>query len=361
MAGRKNIYYWKSDRAFASENTRSTAGSSLPEITIQVRDYLNRHFRNGLINIEPANGQGNHITFTAHYPDGDYFVRLENGPEGDNYMAVESKVMEMVRQHGIPCPLIYLTDVSRTVVPFAIQVMDCVDSSDLNVVDKRGELDLLAVAGTIGRYVALWQSIQPGKYGLFNPDVLHSVGRLEGYHDAYEQYFFLNWDVHLEYLRASGFISAYKVAELKELVNGFRPLLQLDTGCLVHKDLALWNILGNDNQITAVIDWDDAVSGDPTDDLSLLGCFHSGDVVLSAIAGYQRVKALPPDFEQRFWLHLLRNIIFKSVIRVKGNYFEKSDKFFLNNPKHKGLKQFTLDRIDSACEGLRGDKSIDTL
>src|SRR5690606_36264792 len=138
-------------------------------------------------------------------------------------------------------------------------------------------------------------------------------------------------------------------------------LLVLPEGCLVHKDLALWNILGDRNQIYAFIDWDDAVSGDPTDDLSLLGCFHDGEVVLAAIDGYQQVKTLPSDFEQRFWLHLLRNIIFKSVIRVKGNYFEKSDMFFLNNPKQKSLKRFTLDRIESAVEGLKGNKSIASL
>src|SRR5690606_12709537 len=159
----------------------------------------------------------------------------------------------------------------------------------------------------------------------------------------------------LDFLGSAGFIGERKIAELKDLANGARPLLQLEAGCLVHKDLALWNILGDGNRITAIVDWDDAVSGDPTDDLSLLGCFHSGDVLASAIAGYQQLRSLPSDFEQRFWLHLLRNIVFKSVIRVKGNYFEKSDKFFLNNPKHKSLRQFTLERIESACEGLRGN------
>src|SRR5690606_1344355 len=125
--------------------------------------------------------------------------------------------------------------------------------------------------------------------------------------------------------------------------------------------LALWNILGNNTNISAFIDWDDAVSGDPVDGLSLLGCFHSGETVLSAVAGYQLVKPLPENFKQRFWLHLLRNIIFKSVIRVKGNYFEMSDKFFLNNAKNSSLEKFTLERIDSACKGLNGNLSIDML
>ncbi|MFN9915135.1 MAG: phosphotransferase, partial [Pirellulaceae bacterium] len=39
-------------------------------------------------------------------------------------------------------------------------------------------------------------------------------------------------------------------------------MLNLPLGCLVHKDLALWNILGTRDQIAAFIDFDDAISGD---------------------------------------------------------------------------------------------------
>ena len=110
------------------------------------------------------------------------------------------------------------------------------------------------------------------------------------------------------------------VTALRKSFAGFDHLLELSEGCLVHKDLAFWNILGSNTEIIAFIDWADAISGDPTDDLSLLACFHPGEVVLSAIEGYKRVRRLPVNFEQRFWLHLLRNISFKAVIRVKGDY-----------------------------------------
>ena len=63
-----------------------------------------------------------------------------------------------------------------------------------------------------------------------------------------------------------------------------QSLLNLSQGCLVHKDLALWNILGTAREIEAFIDFDDAVSGDAMDDLSLLGCFYDGPVLASADA-----------------------------------------------------------------------------
>ncbi|HWK57479.1 MAG TPA: aminoglycoside phosphotransferase family protein [Parapedobacter sp.] len=362
MASRKAVYYWKSDRPYTLGNTHNTSADEHRIIEKQLEEYLTTNYRKDLKSLSVAGGQGNHVTYLAVYPDARYFVRLENGPEKDDYMIIESAILTQVKALGVPSPDVYLTDTSRSKVPFAIQVMECIAEQDLNVLEKAGLLDTVGIASDIGRNIAIWQSITPEKYGLFNSIALEQSGKLEGYHDTYAQYFFLNWDVHLDFLCTSEFIDAQLRRELQEVVSLSSRLLNLADGCLVHKDLALWNILGNNEcGIKAFIDWDDAVSGDPTDDLSLLGCFHSGEVVLAAVSGYQQVRPLPVDFERRFWLHLLRNIIFKSVIRVKGNYFDKSDKFFLNNPGHKSLKRFTIDRIHAACDGLKGNKSISSL
>ena len=77
----------------------------------------------------------------------------------------------------------------------------------------------------------------------------------------------------------------------------------------------------------------------------------------SLLEGYQDIKELPENFEKRFWLHLLRNMIFKAVIRVGAGYFKKSSDFFLVN-KENNLKTTTLDRIFKAIEGLKGNIKI---
>jgi len=360
MAGRRDIYYWKSDRIFASGNTRNTDTTPLDQLGGQVADYLSTHFKTGLMNVTPAHGQGNHITFTATYPDGDYFVRLEYGSERDNYMAIESEVMARVRALHVPCPAIYLTDVSRTAVPFAIQVMELINCRDLNHQSHGDGLDTLGIAHEIGRYIGQWQALTPEKFGLFDVETFLSAGHLQGYHASYRDYFLLNLEEHLGFLVTTEFINPSTRQHIQGLVADHASLLELDRGCLVHKDLAFWNILSDGQRICAFIDWDDAISGDPTDDLSLLACFHTGAMVSAAIRGYVEERPLPDHFEKRFWLHLLRNMIFKAVIRVRGNYFDMPDDFFMNNGTH-DLKHFTLARIHSACEGLQHKKDISTL
>lgn len=355
---RKTIYYWKSDRAFATENTSKTALASRIELIPQIKDYLTRFFTTEEVRITPGGGQGNHITFIAHYSNRDYFVRLENGPEEDDYMAVESIVMEMVRQKGVPCPQVHFTDVSRKHAPFAIQVMEFIKDKDLNRLTRDQHIDTIGIANQIGAYIGKWQEIELPGFGLFNSAMAEKVQRLEGYHGNYKHYFLLNWEQHLHYLKTSGFIDNTRHKSMTDLVIAHESLLNISKGCLVHKDLAFWNVLGDRHRITAFIDWNDAISGDPADDLSLLACFHPGKVVVAAIEGYTTVRKLPENFEERFWLHLLRNMIFKAVIRVRGNYFDLPDNFFMNNGQENNLRQETADRIDIACKGLMGNQKI---
>lgn len=358
---RKNIYYWKSDRPYVDGNVQSLDTLNLVELKKLLREYLIVHFRKGLQELRPAGGQGNHITFLAFYPGETYFIRIENGPEKDDYMDVESAVLRQVNALGIPSPEVYHSDNTRSHVPFAVQVIEYIESKDLNVLDKEAELDIITIAESIGQYVARWQSITPQKFGLFDVAAFAETKTLIGFHNNYSDYFLLNWDKHLDYLQQAEFLGKLQIAEIKELVKSCNHLLNISRGCLVHKDLALWNILGNSSQIKAFIDWSDAISGDDMDDISLLGCFHSGQVLEAALKGYSLVRELPGHYEEKLWLHLLRNIIFKAVIRVRGNYFNKPDSFFMNNATTVDLRTFTMERILVACEGLKGNKKIQHL
>lgn len=361
MVDREKIYYWKSDRPFVSENTRTIADASSAALEGAVKNYLMRFLRRDVPKITTGQGQGNHITFVADYQDTRYFIRIENGPEGDDYMVVSSTIMERVRSLNVPCPIVYLTDASRKEVPFAIQVIEYIRQKDLNQWSQSMDGNLVKTAFDIGRYVGRWQGITPDGFGLFNVSTLSKSGMLQGHHAAYCDYFYLNFERHLHCLAQSGFLSDTDCRLINELATAHESLLDIERGCLVHKDLALWNILGDGYHISAFIDWDDAISGDPVDDLSLLACFHSGDMVSAAIEGYKEVRSLPGYFVERFWLHMLRNMVFKSVIRVRGNYFDLPDSFFLNGGRENNLRTVTLSRIKKACEGLRGQLKISDL
>ena len=82
-----------------------------------------------------------------------------------------------------------------------------------------------------------------------------------------------------------------------------------------------------------------------------------------ALDGYTSVQPLPSEHRRRFWLHLLRNMITKAVIRVGAGYFKRADNFFLIGPGGTGLslEAATRRRLDMALNGLRENTDPSTL
>ncbi len=351
---RRDIHYWKCDRPAAFHGTQSRHDLS-PGLQAQLHQALEDRLGTR-VNLRPAHGQGNHLTYFADASEASMFIRVENGPEQDGHLAVESQVLDLVRAAGVPTPKVIACDASRCLVPFAWQALERLPFPDLNHWHKQGLLNTSAIAFDIGVSVARWQVIRPPGFGILN-DELH------GFHQAYADYFHLRLEDHLGFLVKHGFLSTDQRGEILNEFTVHETLLNLEGGCLVHKDLALWNILGDPDHIAAFIDFDDAISGDPMDDLSLLACFHDAAFLHRAFEGYESLRPLPEQHLRRFWLHLLRNMIVKSVIRVGAGYFDRDDGFFLIGSGSSGatLRETTLSRLSLALRGLREASSPDIL
>jgi fructosamine-3-kinase len=359
---RHEIYYWKCDRPAAFHGTEER-GSGDPALEPQLRQAMIDTLETRNVSLQPHESQGNHLTWKAEVDGVPMFVRLENGPERDRYMAVESGLLDEVRAVGVPTPRVYACDATYERVPFAWHALELIDANDLNWWHRQGVLHVHQIAFDIGAAVARWQAIRPAGYGPFVTTAWQEQHRLVGHHATYPSYFQQNLDRHLSFLVQEGFFSVEEAACTRSELDQHSALLDLREGCLVHKDLALWNVLGTASRIVAFIDFDDAVSGDPMDDLALLGCFHDAPFLQRTFEGYQSVRALPTDYRRRFWVHLLRNMIVKAVIRVGAGYFERSDKFFLIDPGRSGpeFQAFTRERLRLALNGLQTDADISDL
>jgi|UniRef100_UPI0037841057 fructosamine-3-kinase len=391
---RRDIYYWKCDRPAAFHGTQAR-GEADADIEQQLREALLRKLNAKVVKLSPGAGQGNHLTWNAEVDGKAMFVRVENGPEKDDHLAIESAVLDQVRAVGVVTPKVFGCDAARSRVPFAWQALERIAAPDLNHWFKLGSLDVSRIAFDIGQAVAKWQSITFEGFGVLEHDDVGRVWRqparllavteepggsakewnvsseshppntpgLRGCRTSYADYFHLRLEEHLKFLVSRGFLTVTQLDEIAADLKNHRALLDLPQGCLVHKDLALWNILGSEHEIAAFIDFDDAISGDPMDDLSLLACFHDQAFLQRAFEGYQSIRDLPEHHLRRFWLHLLRNMIVKAVIRVGAGYFDRDDGFFLISSGSSGsnLREMTHFRLALALRGLREGSGLDIL
>jgi fructosamine-3-kinase len=359
---RRDIHYWKCDRPAAFFGTLSK-NSPTPEMEQQLRDAIEQHFQPDMLQLTLGCGQGNHLTWNAQIDGKALFIRVENGPENDDYLEMESAVLKAVADIGVRVPAVHGCDATRTQVPFAWQALERLNHPDLNHWYKQGVLDSHQVSFEIGRNIACWQLITPPGFGPFDLDAYRATGQLRGLHADYATWFTLRLDQHLEFLTNANFLTAVQRDRIASIIREHENLLRLEQGCLVHKDMALWNILGEPNRIAAFIDFDDAISGDPLDDLALLACFHDSAFLARAVAGYESIRPLPAQFRRRLWLHLLRNMIVKAVIRVGSGYFDRDGGLFLIGPNGNGqsLRKQTEYRIETALTGLQTNAELSTI
>lgn len=370
-ATRKDIYYWKCDRQSVAsardeaENPLPPARLSEAQIIPMLANLLRGHF-GAALRLEPAGGTGNHRTYRLHSGEQTFFVRVEDGAESDAHLVLESGVLHALAQTPVPVPRVYFTDASRSKVPFAVQVIEYFDCPDLNRSLKNAQLDIDETAREIGRCIALWQAVPVRGFGPFNPEDYAAGKGLCGYHASYADYFNLQLERHLHLLERHALLTTAQAQGIRSLIASHASLLAIPAtaAVLVHKDLALWNIMGTQGHIRAFIDWDDAIGGDPCDDLSLLACFHPASAVLAATEGYATVRALPQDFIPRFWLHLLRNMIVKAVIRCQSGYFTLCPASAARNflipagMTPAGFATLTRERLLRAANGLQHAEPI---
>ena len=354
---RENIYYWKCDSPHSVTEKRQRYFKEKydsADLAEGVRRACQGVFGAAPQEIAPLRVDGNHTAFIVTHQDKKYFFRADDGTGDDDYMLAESALMRLAAGGGVPVPQVHHTDVSRTVCPFRFQLMDCCPEPCLNLHHRNGKLDLAAVALQLGQYLRRLHAIRMDGFGFVNTDLLSSSGRIQGLDATYPDYFHKRLDEHLAYLRQNSLLADQDIDDVRRQFQRHLPRLQLAHGVLVHRDMAFWNVLGTPDRITAIIDWDDAVSGDPADDLGILRCFYDDPFMDRVMAGYWGAEPVPDDFRCRVWLHTLRNMLWKTMIRHALGYFDKGNDFFLNTPGIKqSLREHTLQIVQNALTQVR--------
>lgn len=359
MSLRDNIYYWKCDSPLSIEEKKKSFfkekydGMAIEDV---VRRACADHFGKSPSDIKSAGCDGNHFAYIVTYPDCKYFFRADSGSCGDDYMLAESALMRLASEKGVPVPNVYHTDVDVKRYPVMFQIMDLIEGKSLSVYHRNNGLQVDRIAYELGMYMRRLHSVKMDGFGFVDTDLLKKDGAVRCLDEEYPEYFNKRLDDHLDYLSKNNLLTTETITEIRQLFRKYSSLLYLDAGVLIHRDLALWNVLGTPDRITAIIDWDDAVGGDPADDLGILQCFYEEDFMAHVFSGYFGNEKMSQEFQIRIWLHTLRNMLWKAMIRDYMGYFKKGNDFFLSgNTGDISLKEYTFLKIERAMNILRNN------
>src|SRR5262249_11642211 len=122
-------------------------------------------------------------------------------------------------------------------------------------------------------------------------------------------------DRHLAVCREIAAISPQESRAIPRLFDDRLPALAGRGPRMPHGDPGRHNGVVAGGDVSCLIDWEDAVSGDPIYEVAFWATFHPERRHAAFLDGYLAEHPREADFTDRFWLYFLRVALAKTVVR----------------------------------------------
>jgi fructosamine-3-kinase len=251
---------------------------------------------------------------------------------------IDKWVMEMLRQADIPNLHVYHIDISREACPFDYEIIEEAKGKPLGEHENQKQLNRHLIV-ELGTAIAKLHNITINGFGMLDVRCILCAKEGKGLLDTWKEYIFCNLDKHIGICFNIGAISFEESKAIESVFSQAEPMFEHVMPALLHGDLSNRNIFSDGKRITALVDWEDSLSGDPVFDIASWGTFIGNDEKREPfLEGYWQVRPLPEDFELRYWLYYLRVILAKTVHRYRFGYHYQ-DRIPASFRIQKGLKK----------------------
>ena len=244
------------------------------------------------------------------------------GPAGATLMDVEARLVKQLREAGIPVPASASLPVAHEGEVRGTQVVERAVGTPLSTADE-DELRMTALLADTTALLARVHAWQGLGYGLLSAS---PAGDLVGVHEGWDLYVVLQLDAHLAACEAHRAITPDESEHIVDLFERARPLLKAQTARLLHGDPGSHNVMIDGTRVTAMLDWEDALLGDPLFDLAALCSFHPERRHSAILCAYGLALRPGDEVWQRFWLYFLRIALARTVHRIRFAYPDRPDR-----------------------------------
>lgn len=242
--------------------------------------------------------------------------------QADLALGVNAWAMARLGEHGLPSLAVHNVDISRRDVPFEYEILDEAPGCELTEYNA-DTVRLPLLLGRLGSLLARIHRIEVPGFGWVDIDPRAADPTAQpgqGLFDSWRDYLTTNLDAHVDRCRQIEVIDRFEARRILTILTTGFDSLEKSPSVLLHGDLSSRNIFTDGASITALIDWEDCLAGDPVFDLAFWATFQPEDRYPHLLGAYAAETALPADFDRRFWLYFLRISLSKTVQRHRFGY-----------------------------------------
>lgn len=293
-----------------------------------------------------------HRVYRINTKAGKFIVKLNAFPDqfADLSFVSDLWIQALLAQHRLPHLDIMAVDVTREFVGTEIQIQREITGITAYEMYSRKNLSV-SVVQELGKRIAKIHTISCSGFGPLSIASLTNYTEARGLHRTWFDYLETKLDDHVEYCIRQGILKSTSLQVWQKLLKTIKRKVNVNRGSLLHGDIANHNILVHNDSVRVLIDWEDAILGDPVYDVAYWGTASFGheDWVAGFLKGYYPAGTVPKGRELSYWFYYARISLAKAVIRSKEG---KDMQFTKERLKH-GLSVLdTLlynSRVLSAC------------
>jgi Ser/Thr protein kinase RdoA (MazF antagonist) len=321
---RQAVFYPKADLPLPDDLLRPR----LPAAEVQAAqlaaasEICCRVFGKAPVDVRPLVESGTfHTLYRAVLADGRRRIVRFNAlseRQPDLPLLLEAAVMLQLAAAQLPFLTVDLVDLSRCWCPWDYEILEEAPGRSLKTLDH-DDAQIAPVLRALGSFVARLHDIRTEGFGLLDVRPLAekptSTQRLRGTHAKWWDYLTVRLPEHVGSCVDLGALTVAEAQAVFKLFEVFEATCQPEPPCLLHGDLGNHNVFTDGIEVTALIDWEDALSGDPIFEVAFWATFHPERRHQAFLDGYQAVRPLPADFGLKFWVYFLRVALAKTVLR----------------------------------------------
>jgi aminoglycoside phosphotransferase (APT) family kinase protein len=309
---RSHLFYPKSDLPIISCPSNACP---LEQVAASLRAICERHFRCFPEAISPVGEPGTfHRLFRLDLPDSRSVIARLNALSDqfrDRPLLLDRWASARLHAAGLPALEVYAVDLSRRDCPWDYELLEPAQGVPLKQFDN-DETALAPLLTELGAFLARVHRLSTEHFGLLIPDATGSEAR--GACSTWAGYLENHLERHVALCKN---IQAISSREAQAILKVFREAtVRLETRpALLHGDPGSHNVFVEGDRVSTLIDWEDALAGDPIYEVAFWATFHPEPRHAAFLEGYRREQDLGKNFAYRFWLYFLRVALAKTVVR----------------------------------------------